>query len=260
MLGGGNVENNKMIRNKRQIKSRARRRPPLKRNRRKAYCNIKRFIPLTLVIVGCLFISVAYIMRFYSSYRQKQLVHEYESSLEDSININDLKQQEVSEQVIGDVAQTTDDKLLEQNQTIDVSEGSNIDDSIQTLGVLKIPKIDLTVAIGEGTDNKTLKYAVGHFNNTALPGDVGNSCIAGHRNYTWGKFFNRLDEVAVGDDIIVERNKNTYSYTVTDTFVVEPEDTWVLDQSEDAEITLITCTPMYSSAHRLIVKGTLNSQ
>ncbi len=125
------------------------------------------------------------------------------------------------------------------------------------LGLLTIPKIDLTVVIGEGVENSVLKYAVGHFTGTALPGEEGNCCLVGHRNYTWGEFFNRLDELEPGDEILIERGKASYRYVVTETFIVEPTELSVLDQGEGSTITLITCTPIRVASHRLIVKGRL---
>lgn len=46
---------------------------------------------------------------------------------------------------------------------------------------MTIPKIDLEVTIGEGVDMNTLKYALGHFPNTAMPGNDGNFSVATHR-------------------------------------------------------------------------------
>lgn len=214
------------------------------RRPRRTLFRLKRYLPLTLILVGLMVILAALFMRVYSNHRQKQLVQKYENAIEEPVPTN----------VTG--GQPSEDLTAQvQRETVQ----SNVpEEDIRLLGVLTIPKIDLTVAIGEGTDNNTLKYAVGHFNETALPGEEGNSCIAGHRNYTWGKFFNRLDEIETGDEILVERDGTQYSYTVTDTLIVNPEDLWVLDQTEDAQITLITCTPMYSATQRLIIRGTLS--
>ncbi len=123
--------------------------------------------------------------------------------------------------------------------------------------LLKIPKIDLDVVVAEGTSYPVLEYAVGHFTGTALPGQIGNLAMAAHRSFVTGEFFNRLDEVEIGDELIVDYNNNTYVYITTDAFVVGPYDVWVLDPTEDATITLVTCTPITTGTHRLIVKGVL---
>ncbi|URZ02525.1 class D sortase [Clostridium felsineum] len=124
-----------------------------------------------------------------------------------------------------------------------------------TIGILEIPKIELKVAIGEGTDMKTLKYAVGHFKNTAMPGEDGNFCLAGHRSYTYGQYFNRLGEIKIGDEMTVETINGTYKYKVYSTQVVLPSEVHVLDQSKDATMTLVTCTPIRIATHRLIIKA-----
>jgi sortase A len=126
-----------------------------------------------------------------------------------------------------------------------------------TIGIMTIPKIDLKVAIGEGVDNETLKFAVGHFEGTAMPGDKGNFAVAGHRSYTYSEYFNRLDEVQVGDEILVKTKNNEFRYKVYEKKVVEPTEVSVLDKTKDATITLVTCTPIRVATHRLIIKGKL---
>ncbi len=129
--------------------------------------------------------------------------------------------------------------------------------SLQPICLLRIPKIDLDVVVAEGTSDSVLRYAVGHFKDTAMPGEVGNFALSGHRSYAFGQFFNRLDELEAGDSLIVERDDKSYTYKVSEIMVVEPEDVWVLDKTEDAQITLVTCTPIRVATHRLIVKGVL---
>ncbi len=128
---------------------------------------------------------------------------------------------------------------------------------LEPVCILKIPKIGLDVVVAEGTRSSVLRYAVGHFKGTALPGELGNFCLAGHRSYVSGEFFNRLDELEIGDPLIVEQYDEVFTYTVSEILVVLPEDTWVLDPTADAQITLVTCTPIRVATHRLIVKGVL---
>lgn len=121
--------------------------------------------------------------------------------------------------------------------------------------LLKIPRINLEEAVREGTTPNVLSSALGHVVNTALPGEDGNCCIAGHRNYVFGKYFNRLNEIEKGDYIEIETSYETYKYEVTGIEVVEPEEISVLDYAEGNNITLITCTPFMIGTHRLIVHG-----
>lgn len=119
--------------------------------------------------------------------------------------------------------------------------------------LLRIPKINLEEAVREGSTSNVLSSALGHVENTALPGEEGNCCIAGHRNYVFGKYFNRLDEVALGDVIELETKDSLYQYEVVSIEVVEPEEVSVLAYAEGKNLTLITCTPFMIGTHRLIV-------
>lgn len=119
--------------------------------------------------------------------------------------------------------------------------------------LLRIPKINLEEAVKEGSTRGVLSSALGHVENTAMPGEDGNCCIAGHRNYAFGKYFNRLDEITTGDVIELETKDNLYQYEVVGVEVVQPEDVSVLDYEEGQNLTLITCTPILIGSHRLIV-------
>lgn len=130
-------------------------------------------------------------------------------------------------------------------------------DSINTLGILIIPKINLKVSVSEGVDLETLKYAVGHFKGSAMPGEKGNFCVAGHRSYTYSEFFNRLDEVQPGDYVIVRTKNGEFKYKIFQKEVVKPTEVSVLNATKDSTITLITCTPIHIATHRLVLKGIL---
>jgi sortase A len=123
------------------------------------------------------------------------------------------------------------------------------------LAVLRIPKIGLRVAVLEGTDEWTLNRAVGHIEDTAKPGEQGNTGIAGHRD----GFFRGLKDVAVGDVLELETLKGVETYRTERTWIVEPEDVSVLDATPGQSITLVTCYPFYfigSAPQRFIVRAT----
>jgi sortase A len=109
------------------------------------------------------------------------------------------------------------------------------------LGRIEISTIGFAAMIAEGTDRRTLQRAVGHIPGTALPGQQGNIAIAGHRD----TFFRGLSKVHKDDEITLTTLSGTYRYRVDFTQVVEPEDIAVLDRSDDAILTLVTCYPFY---------------
>jgi sortase A len=109
------------------------------------------------------------------------------------------------------------------------------------LGQIQIRKIGLAVMILEGTDQRTLRRAVGHIPETALPGEPGNVAIAGHRD----TFFRNLRTLEKNDEIMVTTLDNTYHYLVDSSEVVEPTDIEVLKASDNATLTLVTCYPTW---------------
>jgi sortase A len=109
------------------------------------------------------------------------------------------------------------------------------------LAVLRIPKIRLEVPVLPGTDDLTLNRAVGHIDETALPGTEGNSGIAGHRD----GFFRGLKDIGPDDAIELETLRGKEVYRVERIWVVDPEDVSVLDATRTRSLTLVTCYPFY---------------
>jgi LPXTG-site transpeptidase (sortase) family protein len=88
------------------------------------------------------------------------------------------------------------------------------------------------------------------------PGQVGNTIIFGHRFRYLPPLSNtlfKLDDVAIGDSITVQWKGTDYSYRVTGTRVIDPTDLSVLAPSTQEQITIITCTPVFSTKQRLVV-------
>ena len=125
------------------------------------------------------------------------------------------------------------------------------------IGIMEIDKIDLVVTMADGTDNKSITLSVGHFPNSAMPGQAGNCAIVGHRSYRYGAYFNRLDELEAGDTVRIKTVDGIFTYCIDTKQVVEPTELSVLDTTDDATITLITCTPIRTATHRLVLKGHL---
>jgi sortase A len=124
------------------------------------------------------------------------------------------------------------------------------------LAILRIPGIGLEVAVLPGTDEFVLNRAVGHIDDTALPGTEGNAGIAGHRD----GFFRGLKDVAPGDLIELETLDGRQAYHVERTWIVDPEDVSVLDPTPGRALTLVTCYPFYfvgSAPRRFIVRAAI---
>jgi len=128
---------------------------------------------------------------------------------------------------------------------------------------LRIPKkgINLDVLVVEGTTPAALRAGSGHYGGTPLPGENGNVGIAGHRT-TFGRPFNHLDEMAPGDEVILDTPFASYHYRAVAPFgghanpwIVQPTDYSVVGQAGmDHMLTLTTCNPKGSAAQRLILR------
>ena len=132
--------------------------------------------------------------------------------------------------------------------------------SFQVLGILTIKSMGLTVPVVEGTGTDQLHVTVGHIAGTPMPGQLGNSALAGHRSGVSAKPFVHLDYVHVGDSIDFFDGGTTYRYIVFKTFVVKPDENWVLRPLADSPytMTLISCYyPLFGATERLIVQGRL---
>ena len=110
-----------------------------------------------------------------------------------------------------------------------------------------------------------LKKWVVRYPGTAHPGEAGNVFIFGHSsNYPWvqseyNDVFALIDTLAIGDEIIVYYNQQTFLYRMTDRSVVKPGDTDVLAarDSSKKEISLMTCWPVGTALERYIIFGEL---
>jgi sortase A len=107
------------------------------------------------------------------------------------------------------------------------------------VGRLEIPRLHLSVVVMKGEDDATLARAVGHLPGTALPWELGNAVMAGHRD----TFFRPLRDIREGDQIRMTTARGTFDYNVTSTKIVEPDDLSVLAPTPDRSLTLVTCYP-----------------
>ncbi|MBD0382023.1 class D sortase [Paenibacillus sedimenti] len=221
---------------------------------------IKRAIPIVLILLGMMIFLYPTINDRYESYRQQQILEQWQETLRDI----DLEAPEtIAAQ--GDIPFPVKEssETLPPIQPKPLSAEPSSTPSVGTIGgsiegVLVIDKINLKLPILTDATTKNLKLSVASIANTGKAGAVGNYAIAGHRNLTYGKNFNRLDEVDVGDWIEVDAGNAHYLYQVQDKQYVLPEDVWVLEgNGKDREITLITCHPMENPTHRIVVKGKL---
>jgi sortase A len=126
------------------------------------------------------------------------------------------------------------------------------------VAIIRIPKIDVDYVVVEGTGTEALKKGPGHYTDTADPWqDTGRVGIAGHRT-TYGAPFWSLNELRVGDRIVLATEYGIYNYRVARTVVtppsgILPSGDYVLRQTTDPSLVLTTCNPRFSASTRLVV-------
>jgi sortase A len=137
----------------------------------------------------------------------------------------------------------------------------------EAFALITIPRLGVKVnslPVIEGIDQSDLAKGVGHYPGTALPGEVGNFAVAGHRA-THGEPFAKFEELRAGDQVLVETATATYVYELTEDTMVKPKGTWVIDdvpgeplvEPTQRLLTLTSCEPRWNATKRWIWWGVL---
>ncbi|MBT2293424.1 class D sortase [Paenibacillus albidus] len=209
-----------------------------------------------IILAGILLMLYPKGSEWYSNWQEQKLLQEAELSYSESTPAPvdpDLKSK---------YAQVTqllaEESVLDETAQAPVKEEPEVKVGGKVIAVIEIDKINLKLPVLEDATKANMKHAAAHMLETAPIGESGNAAIAAHRARTKGRLFNRLNEVAIGDEITVKTSGEVYNYEVYDISIVEPTDVSVLDgNNEDKILTLITCDPLVDPTHRLIVHAKL---
>ena len=138
----------------------------------------------------------------------------------------------------------------------------------QGFAVIRIPRFGASYhrVVVEGVSSADLQLGPGHYPGTALPGQLGNAVISGHRT-TYGHPFWAADTLRDGDSIEVQIRDRIYRYRVTASRAVDPANiavTYPVPGRPGARptrrlLTLTTCTPRFSAARRLVITAELTT-
>ncbi len=120
------------------------------------------------------------------------------------------------------------------------------------LGRISIPKVGLDAELHDGIRLTTLDRGPGHWPGTAMPGQIGNVVVAGHRT-SHGAEFRHLDSLAPGDEVVFTTDAGVHTYLVTGTQIVTPDAIWITDPTDTPTATLFACHPLGSTAERIVV-------
>jgi sortase A len=123
---------------------------------------------------------------------------------------------------------------------------------------IEIPRIGLAAPVFEGIWLTVLNRGPGHWPGTAAPGGYGNVVVAGHR-VTFSQPFRHIDDLVPGDTVVLADTTGRYTYSVTGSEVVTPDDVDIVTQRPGHTLTLFACHPPGSASHRYVVFATLVS-
>ena len=108
---------------------------------------------------------------------------------------------------------------------------------------LKIPRLGYNEAVRQGVTSSVLSLGPGHYPTTVEPGQLGDVGIAAHNTYWLG-----FSAVRPGDQIVLETSRSDFTYVVTGSAIVAPDEIWVLYRPGGRRLTLTTCWPLWAGA------------
>jgi sortase A len=174
--------------------------------------------------------------------------------------------------IIADHQQTLDNQLAQQwgdDPTVGSipnrsgSQTANVPLPGDALGRLYLPRLGKYWVVVEGVSAYDIRYAPGHYPGTAMPGEIGNFAVAGHRTPA---IFWDLDQMQPGDPVVVETRTTWFIYKVTKSLIVAPTALEVIAPVPEQPgvsptqrlMTMTTCNPKWDNYQRLIVHAALD--
>ena len=120
--------------------------------------------------------------------------------------------------------------------------------------LVSFPSLGYSGVAGNGDWNVLHQRSMVHYSDTAAPGQKGNVIIAFHREPN----YENVDHLAVNDVVTVQdRGCHTYTYRITNRWVIHPQDVTQLVPTDGHDLTLITCTPWWRDYDRIVWRASL---
>jgi sortase A len=136
---------------------------------------------------------------------------------------------------------------------VDVPADPYAAEEIRRIGSIEIPKIGMRQSLQEGITLRNIDLGPSHWPGTAMPGEVGNVVVAGHR-VTHTKPFRNIDQLVPGDQVIFTVGNVRSVYKMTDNEIVTPKALDIVNPTPTATATLFACHPPGSARFRFVVR------
>lgn len=221
-----------------------------------------------LFLVGFGILVYPTVSNQWNTYRQSQLISNYQSVVQDMSAEDFSKEWEKAEAFNATITQNNlySDVFGESTTDLQSTEYWKVlnEAGDGVMGYLSIPKINIKLAIYHGTADDVLQTGVGHLNGTKLPigGESTHCVVAAHRGLPSAKLFTDIDQLRNGDKFYIHVLDQVLAYEVDQILpMVDKDDHETLENALKIEegkdqVTLFTCTPYGVNSHRLLVRGT----
>ena len=199
-----------------------------------------RHVALALVGVGLLTCLLPFALVGYGIWQEDQLTQRWSAA-------NPAATSSVAGTRSGDIAPAPSEAPSAPEATAQ----THIGPSIPALFAIRVPKINYYAAVREGVSSDILAVGPGHYPGTALPGVAGLVGIAAHNTF-WIPF----GQLGAGDAVVLETRSGKYTYKVTGTQIVSPDDRTVLTSTSSSRLALTTCWPLWAgnlAPQRLVI-------
>lgn len=229
--------------------------------KRRVKKSVIRIFGSILLYVGYILIIMPFIFDQYSRIGQTAQIRTYDNLID---NLDDeiiQKQFALSSDYNAKLSEKYANEMYRYSSTTDYDEEYlqlPLNDNEQICTII-IPKINVNLPVGHGTQDDLLQVMAGHLYGTSLPvgGPSTHAVIAAHSGLRSSELFSRLDELVIGDEIDILVLNELHSYKVKEINVVLPDecDQYMQIIPDEDLITLYTCTPYGINTHRLLVQA-----
>ena len=229
--------------------------------RRRVKKSVIRILGSILLYIGYILIIMPFIFDQYSRIGQTTQIKTYDNLIAEMDDEVVRNQFALSNEYNAKLAKKFANEMYRYSSTTDYDEEYlqlPLKDNEQICTII-IPKINVNLPVGHGTQDDLLQVMAGHLYGTSLPvgGPSTHGVIAAHSGLRSSELFSRLDELVIGDefDILVLNELHTYKVKEIRTLLPDECDQYMQIISNKDLITLYTCTPYGINTHRLLVQA-----
>lgn len=131
---------------------------------------------------------------------------------------------------------------------------SRVKNTAGAIGALAIPKVNMYLPIMRGLSNDAMSTGGGTMREDQVMGK-GNYPLAGHYMTTQGILFSPLENTKIGEKVYLTNLNNIYVYKIYMKKVVDPTAVWLVNNTKQNIVTLITCAD--GGTNRWAIRGKL---